>query len=121
MNKQMSTNCPNCGGELTSEGYCYYCNTKVRYANELIVDLQDSIISCSEVEIMITVKRNNDIILIPFKGYIESFQEEFDTVSCFPIGNNSFQLNRSAHPRLSITFSGYAQKVSETVINETIE
>lgn len=35
---KLVTNCPNCGGELTPDGYCQYCNTKVRLANAMEIE-----------------------------------------------------------------------------------
>ena len=122
MNKRMTTNCPNCGGELTSDGYCKYCNTKVRYANEVIVDLQNSVMAQSDVELMITVKRENEIILIPFKGWIDSFREDLvDPFYADIISGGIHLTSIYDRPRISITFSGYAQEASETVVNETIK
>lgn len=118
MNKRMTTNCPNCGGELTSDGYCNYCNTKVRYANEMIVDLENSLVD-KDVEIMISVKNGNKVTLIPFKGVVEEFTQHYDTWNLYADGR-SYPF-RNNNPRISIRFSGYAQEVSETVVNETVK
>lgn len=118
MNKRMSTNCPNCGGELTYEGYCTYCNTKVRYTNEVILDLQNAL-GCPDVEIMISVKKGEETLLIPFKGIVESFHQDFETFDiCYDGKVIPFRDNK---PKISITFSGYVQDVSDTVVKETVK
>lgn len=71
MSRRLLTNCPNCAGELHSDGYCPYCKTKVRYANEL--DIQGGgICSGDLVEIAINVKQGNKTIIYPFVGRISS-------------------------------------------------
>lgn len=118
MNKRMSTNCPNCGGELTSKGYCTYCNTKVRYTNEVILDLQNAL-GCPDVEIMISVKKGEETLLIPFKGVVESFTQDFEPTTVYFDGRVvPFRNNK---PRISIKFSGYAQDVSDTVVKEAVK
>lgn len=83
MNKVLQTNCPNCGGELTSDGFCTYCNTKVRYANILEVNLGDYLME--PVEIEIKVKRGNELQIIPFKGHLVSYTANYESF-CNEIG-----------------------------------
>lgn len=100
---------PKLWGELTAEGFCHYCNTKVRYANELIVDLSDILSAHSEIEMMIKVKRGDELIFIPFKGYLEQFHEDFSEPIDLYADNTFVCAIRDTKPRLSITFSGYVQ------------
>ena len=52
----MLINCPNCGAPLTSDGYCNYCKTKVRYANHLEI-INDDIMRMPDVEILLIIQR----------------------------------------------------------------
>ena len=73
MQRRLLTNCPNCAGELHSDGYCPYCKTKVRYANEL--DIQAGGLCYGDfVEIAINVKQGDKTIVYPFVGRIRSLE-----------------------------------------------
>ena len=50
---KLITNCPNCGGELTSDGYCQYCNTKVRLANAMEIETGQFVSKPVEIEIRV--------------------------------------------------------------------
>jgi hypothetical protein len=102
MSKALQTNCPNCGGELTSDGFCTYCNTKVRYANILEVDLGDYLME--PVEIEIKIKRGNELQIIPFKGHLVSYTAGYDPVFC-EYGNSGKMFSRN-EIKLDLNFSG---------------
>lgn len=108
MKRMLLTNCPNCGGELTSEGFCNYCKTKIRYANEIEIS-NDSMFSMpGAVEILIKVKRGNEIVLVPFRGCLEMIEEHFDTVCAMPLYNNYNQVYYSQNRnKVDLKFSGY--------------
>ena len=102
MSKALQTNCPNCGGELTSDGFCTYCNTKVRYANILEVDLDDYLMEPIEIEIKI--KRGNELQIIPFKGHLVSYTANYESVCC-DYGNIGRKFSRN-EIGIDLNFSG---------------
>ena len=80
--QSLPTNCPNCGAPLTASGYCSYCNTKVRYANEVEFNTfirNNSIKDIETTEILFKFKgNNNEILLIPFIGKPENVTIEYE-------------------------------------------
>lgn len=92
MSRQLLTNCPNCAGELNSDGTCPYCKTKVRYANELDIQAGSPWVDgYNPVEIAIKVKRGNETIVYPFEGYLSSMK----------VQHEAYML-----PRVELTFNG---------------
>lgn len=75
--RQMLTNCPNCGGVLESNGYCPYCCTKVRYANEVDIEGRGGFNFHDQVELMFRVKKGDETVIFPVVGY-------FDTITMRP-------------------------------------
>ena len=63
-------NCPNCGGPLTSDGFCEYCKTKIRYANEIEIHSMYGFYKPVEILIKIENHDKNETLLFPFKGYL---------------------------------------------------
>lgn len=100
---KLVANCPNCGGELTSDGYCQYCNTKVRLANAMEIETGQFV--SKPVEIEIRVKRGGETIIIPFEGYLQSIDMKFDSVDIY------YGDKKCAHipsrPSVDLTFSGH--------------
>lgn len=83
-NKKLLINCPNCGAPLTSDGYCTYCNTKVRYANEIeyntFINNHRNITSILPTEIQMKFKTNDgSIFIIPFYGKPENIEIEYNS------------------------------------------
>jgi hypothetical protein len=66
--KRLIDNCPNCAAPLKADGYCEYCKTKIRYANEIEID---SIYS-PQIELILKIKNKDEIVLIPCKGTIDN-------------------------------------------------
>ena len=69
--RMLKTNCPNCAGALQPDGNCPYCGTHVRFANELDID-GDNWLGSNQVEIMMRIKKGNEMIVMPIVGRIES-------------------------------------------------
>lgn len=100
---KLVTNCPNCGGELTSDGYCQYCDTKVRLANAMEIETGQFV--SKPVEIEIRVKRGDETIIIPFEGYLQSIDIQYETTDIyFDNKKYAYMLNR---PSVDLTFSGH--------------
>lgn len=76
--KSLITNCPNCGAPLRWDGYCEYCDTQVRYANEVELLNLDDIFIPNEVQIMFKVKKKGTTLLIPFRGFVESIATSYE-------------------------------------------
>lgn len=66
--RALITNCPNCGAPL-KDGWCEYCNTHVRMANELDVDFNGK-----PTEVMLHIKNGDSIIAMPLIGRIDNVQ-----------------------------------------------
>lgn len=86
--RMLLTNCPNCAGELEKGGYCRYCNTHVRMANELDVDFSNF----GKMELMINVKQGNETVLIPCIGCITNVVKSYSYMEL---------------PEIEFTFQGY--------------
>jgi hypothetical protein len=83
--KTLITNCPNCGAELNEDGFCSYCETKIRYANELELSMHDLLPERTEVLMKFnktTINENGEeikeTILMPMSLYLENV--ELDTI-----------------------------------------
>ena len=100
---KLVTNCPNCGGELTSDGYCQYCNTKVRLANAMEIETGQFV--SKPVEIEIRVKQGDETIIIPFEGHLQSIDMKFDSVDIYADGKKYATL--PSRPSVDLAFSGH--------------
>lgn len=91
--KNILTNCPNCGAPLSSDGYCEYCKTKVRYVNEVEYDTLLSSGTITEIlptEITFKFKgQNGEIVVIPFIGKPENITIECEEHCVFDCGGSS--------------------------------
>lgn len=111
---RLLTNCPNCGAPLRADGYCEYCNTKVRYANEVELSNLDDIFRPSEVEIVFKVVKDKDlVILIPFKGIVSSVTQLYDEET-FYADNLSIPISVRLEPEIEITLNG---RIDKNIIN----
>ena len=86
-------NCPNCGAPLTPDGYCSYCNTKVRYANEIetkmILGNNKTIQHILPTEILLKFKAEDGTMLVlPFWGSPESISVTYDEQQCVGFGGH---------------------------------
>ena len=120
MNKLMH-NCPNCGAELTHNGYCEYCHTKIRYANSL--EIQSDWFKNEPVEILLK-KMNPDgtMVVMPFKGRLTEMRicQEDDDLS-FYADNEVVHSVRSVPPTVYLNFEGTIDTVeSEEVVRNSI-
>ena len=91
------TNCPNCAAPL-KDGNCPYCGTHVRLANELDFNTDNPI-----MEIMLRVKRCDELILFPLKGRISNVSINYSSCS-YTYGETSFM--RYTPPEVEFTFNG---------------
>lgn len=106
---KLLTNCPNCGAPLSSDGYCSYCNTKVRYANELEYNLfsrHGNIKDVLPTEIMFKfIDEDGTMVIIPFIGRPESIEIIYDDYNAIDhAGNTLYRINRS--PEIKFDFTG---------------
>jgi len=106
----MLINCPNCGAPLTSDGYCNYCKTKVRYANHLEI-ISDDIMHMRDVEILLKFKKGDTLSLIPFVGHVDALQVDYDNTTLYCDGSSyaSFANNPTVH----ISFTGGIGSIPE--------
>lgn len=103
--KPLVTNCPNCGAVLI-DGYCNYCNTKVRFANEL--DFEADRFRTGHTEIMFHIKHDDGTIVIyPFISTGMSFDYSF--------------VSFDERPNIDIHFYGYLEQPTEYEHKEVIE
>jgi len=106
--KTLLTNCPNCGAPLSSDGYCSYCNTKVRYANELEYNLfsHGNIKDVLPTEIMFKFKsEDGSMVVIPFIGTPESIEIIYDDYNATDhAGNIIYTIHRQ--PMVKFDFTG---------------
>lgn len=102
--KNMLTNCPNCGAALRSDGYCEYCKTKIRYANEL--EIESGLFDRCEVEILLK-HHNGDgtVVVAPFKGWLSTMTVTTgDSADLFVDGMVFHRV--VSPPRAELTFEG---------------
>ena len=121
MNKLLH-NCPNCGAQLTHNGYCEYCKTKIRYANSL--EIESDWFRNEPVEILLK-KKNPDgtMVVMPFIGKLEDMRirYEYGDVETLYADNNPYYTVRSSPPIVSLNFEGTIGVVeSEEVIKNSI-
>lgn len=103
------TNCPNCGAPLSSNGYCSYCNTKVRYANELEYHTLFSHGCITEIlptEIMFKFKNEDgSMVIIPFVGKPENIELTYDSYDAVDHSGHILSSIHSA-PTIKFDFTG---------------
>lgn len=105
MNKLIH-NCPNCGAALTSDGYCNYCKTKIRYANIIEIEgLNPNPYGCLvPVEILLKFKNENgETLLMPFIGNLDQLSVSYDDDCVY---GNATPIFRRSKPNIDISFSG---------------
>lgn len=106
--KTLLTNCPNCGAPLSSDGYCSYCNTKVRYANELEYNLfsHGNIKDVLPTEIMFKfIDEDGTMVIIPFIGRPENIKVEYDSYDAVGYGGRIIT-TYSSSPAIKFDFTG---------------
>lgn len=96
--RTLITNCPNCAAPL-KDGKCPYCGTHVRLANELDFNTDNPI-----MEIMLRVKRGNELILFPLRGRINNVSVSYPSCGYTYNGETSFM--RHTLPEVEFTFDG---------------
>ena len=120
MNKLLH-NCPNCGAQLTHNGYCEYCKTKIRYANSL--EIESDWFRNEPVEILLK-KKNPDgtMVVMPFIGKLENMQIRYEDDGSTLYGdNNPIFVVHSSKPLITLNFEGTIAAVeSEEVIKNSI-
>ena len=91
--KELLTNCPNCGAPLSSDGYCEYCGTKARYANEVEYNMLFSHGAINEIlptEILFKMKAaDGTLVVIPFYGRPENITIESEDRCAYAVGHDS--------------------------------
>jgi hypothetical protein len=102
MSRVLVTNCPNCGAPL-KDGKCLYCDTHVRLANELDVDFNGK-----PTEVMLNIKKGDEIILLPLVGRIQSIEMTHDCVSYYADGAS--YLCRGHLSEVELIFRGYVER-----------
>lgn len=112
MRDTLLTNCPNCGGELTGDGFCAYCKTKVRYANEIILE-DEGWFTENDIEIMIKRKIGDTVYLVPFVGSLTEIEQDFCIDNRYIEYEDKKTLISLIHksPEVSITFRGTMKKI----------
>lgn len=110
----MLINCPNCGAPLTSDGYCNYCKTKVRYANHLEI-ISDDIMCRPNVEILLKFKKGDTLTLIPFVGHVDELRCDYDDATLYC--DNSLYASFVNSPTVHISFTGGIGSVPDQEIN----
>ena len=96
-------NCPNCGAPLEADGYCVYCKTKIRYANELEVKQFDRY-SQEPMEILLKIKDGDHTIIFPIKGYLKEITREYTSDS---VNYDGYVLCSRNPTSISFTVEGY--------------
>ena len=105
---KLLTNCPNCGAPLSSDGYCSYCNTKVRYANELEYNLfsHENIKDVLPTEIMFKfIDEDGTMVIIPFVGRPENIELGCDPYEAIDYGGYKLSSFHST-PTIKFDFTG---------------
>lgn len=107
--KKLPTNCPNCGAPLDSDGYCSYCNTKIRYANEVEYRTflyNGHIRDILPTEILFKFKADDGTMLIlPFIGKPENIEITYDDTCCIDYYGNTVAKFHST-PLIKFDFVG---------------
>lgn len=104
-------NCPNCGGTLTDDGFCEFCKTKIRYANEMTLEDSDYF-SGNEVEILIKRKVGDTTYVLPFVGYLSEIHREISEPHYIEYDGNRIPF-KCGSDRMKLTFDGHALHTKE--------
>ena len=83
--RTLITNCPNCGAALERDGRCLYCGTHVRLANEIDINMSEYFGSES-IELMLNLRRGDEVIMLPLVGHIESVTIKDDGYTAYHDG-----------------------------------
>ena len=106
-------NCPNCGAPLQADGYCQYCKTKIRYANELEVKQIDRY-SQEPMEILLKVKQGDQTIIYPIKGQLSSISIDYYGNGCaYGSPFNDEVTFIKLPPSISFTVDGYIDEIEK--------
>lgn len=97
-------NCPNCGATLRHDGYCEYCKTKIRYANEL--EIQRLAYHVKPIEMLLKVVKEDHTILIPVRGHISSLNLSRENDYPTFYGDNQVLSSMSSQTNVSFEFDG---------------
>ena len=97
-------NCPNCGAPLRHDGYCEYCKTKIRYANEL--EIQRLAYHVKPIEMLLKVVKEDHTILIPVRGHISSLNLSHENDGPTFYGDNQVLSVMSPQTNVSFEFDG---------------
>ena len=102
--RKMLTNCPNCGAVLRSDGYCEYCKTKVRYANE--VELSWIGHKIKPIEILLKFEEDDGTTYMPLRGYIDTIEinRGWESACCY-----EGVMVRNVTTQVSFVFNGYVK------------
>lgn len=112
---KMLTNCPNCGAPLNDNGYCSYCNTKVRYANEIeslvrmsqrkgITDLQPT-----EILFKFYDPESETVFLLPIVGKVDNISINYNETCVY--GSNYKIASIHSSPEVSLKIIGAVGEV----------
>ena len=104
----LETNCPNCGGALLDSGKCPYCGTKVRYANELSLDVSEYGY-IEPIEIKLMIKKDDTVTIIPLRGHINTITQTLEQV-CVECTNGKKVLFNNNSVKYNFDFEGYVIK-----------
>lgn len=104
-------NCPNCGGTLTDDGFCEFCKTKIRYANEITL-CESDYFTGNEVEILIKRKIGDSTYVVPFSGYLSEVHREVAEPCYIEYGNERVPF-RCSPDRMRLIFEGHVMKTHE--------
>ena len=105
--KPLLINCPNCGAPLRGDGYCEYCDTQIRYANEVELLNLDDIFMPNEVQIMFKVKKKDATLLIPFRGFVESIATSYERETFYA---DNTPILSAAVPHVQIELDGHIDR-----------
>lgn len=102
--RKLLTNCPNCGAPLRSDGYCEYCKTKIRYANE--VELSRIGHNIKPIEILLKFQENDGTVFMPVRGYVDTIEINRELESAYYY-EGAMVTNRLT--QVSFVFNGYIE------------
>lgn len=91
---------------MRHDGYCEYCGTKIRYENEIDILNQD-LLEGRNIEILIKIRDEDNIKLIPLEGHISSVTQYFDNIAFYADSTKYLTL---AESNFEIVFEGRLKK-----------
>lgn len=117
--KKILTNCPNCGAPLSSDGYCEYCKTKVRYINEVEYDTLLSSGAITEIlptEILFKFKaEDGSLVVIPFIGKPENITIEYEDRCAVGRGGSTIMKIFAGPPTVRFEMVGNVSPIKEGI------